>query len=235
MIPTISYNEFKSVVQNDIYYEDIDYATEYEKRIACDLSGCSMDKLGSRIPIIEYAYRYNSNILRKTFDRDFVAIMSFMFPTWNNKEWQSEFEPVRYIQVDKRDQKWCICGHWIKHCCIWKNKKTGTSVLVGNVCIKKISETAYRDMLSCVKKQKERRDAFLDKQRDELVAKVEREYDEQMFMRKHFNQLQVRLSMLESHLQFLMDVFRQCTECKRLSIPKEEPSYKTKCFTCYKK
>ena len=233
MIPTISLLEFKSVIKNDMYFEDIDYTTEQEKRIACDLSGCTIDKLNGRIPIIKYAYRYNNDLLRKTFDRDFVAVMSFMFPTWDKKEWDSVFEPVRYLQIDKRDEKWCICGHWIKHCCIWKNKNTGTSVLVGNVCIKKISANAYKDMLSCVKKQNYRKQIQLNKERDELVARVEREYDEQMLLRTNFDKLQVRCSTVELRLQFLMDIFRQCTICKRLSIPKDEPSYKTKCKTCF--
>ena len=264
MIPTISASEFARVIKNDMYYENIDYATENEKRIACDLSGCSMGNLQGRIPVIEYAYRYNSKILRNTFDRDFVAVMSFMFPTWNKKDWKtdSSFEPVRYLQIEKNDEKWCICGHWIKHCCIWKNKITGTSVLVGNECIKKISANAYRDMLSCVKKQKERdeaikevkriakqkqwedynatlkryhfqRETILNLVRDELVAKVEAEEDTQQTMRTDFDKLKQRASMLERQLTIMMDFLRPCVKCKRYAVLKDEPEFKTLCKTCY--
>jgi hypothetical protein len=58
---------------------------------------------------------------------------------------------------------------------------------------------------------------MLEKERDELVKKVEREQDE--YERK----------------QMMTSLFRQCEDCKKYNILREEPTYKSRCRTCYKK
>ena len=260
MIPQISHIEYHQTIKEDFYYDTTEFLSEGEKKIAADLSGCAVHELRETAPTIRYAYRYNSKLLRKTYDRDFVAIMNHEYPEWNPKEWDSGFTPVRFLRIEKGEQKRCICGHWIHECCIWRHEKTGTYILVGNVCIKKINENAYRDMLSCVKKQKEReaenkrkkefeermarekreyeeRKEKYDreiKERDELVARVEREQDEHLEMVAKFNQLKQRATELENQVM-LLSILRRCEVCHNLAIDKDAPSRFTKCLSCFKK
>lgn len=255
MIPQISHIEYHQTIKEDFYYETTEFLSEGEKRIAADLSGCAVHELRETAPTIRYAYRYNSKLLRKTFDRDFVGVMSYMYKEWNNKEWEVSFTPVKYIELTEEDDKMCICGHWIKHCCIWKHEKTGTYILIGNVCIGKISATAYKDMLSCVKKQKEKeaenkRKKELEeqrlrakqwkeqydleiKERDDLIARVEREQDEHLEMVDKFNQLKQRTIDLEKKTM-LLSILRKCEVCHNLAINKDAPTHFTKCLSCFK-
>ncbi len=76
MIPTISHIEYHQTIKEDFYYEATWTLTDDEKAVAADLSGCAVHELRETAPIIRYAYRYNSKLLRKTYDRDFVAIMN---------------------------------------------------------------------------------------------------------------------------------------------------------------
>lgn len=255
MIPTISHIEYHQTMREDFYYEPTWTLTDDEKRVAADLSGCAVHELRETAPIIRYAYRYNSKLLRKTYDRDFVAIMNHEYPDWNPNEWEVGFTPIRALKIEKGEQKRCICGHWIQDCCIWKHEKTKTYFLVGNVCIKKISENAYRDMLSCVKKQKEREEENKRKkeheerlrkykewqetndrelkERDELVARVEKEYDDHMEMVAKFNQLKQRAFELEKQTM-MMSILRRCEVCNNLAIDKDAPARFTKCLSCFK-
>ncbi len=256
MIPTISHIEYHQTMKEDFYYETTEFLTDNEKQIAADLSGCAVHQLRETAPVIRYAYRYNSRLLRKTHDRDFVAIMNHEYPDWNPNEWEVGFTPVRALKVEKGEEKRCICGHWIHDCCIWRHEKTKTYILVGNVCIKKISENAYRDMLSCVKKQKEReeenkrkkeREEQLrkyerwreeenkkNKERDDLVARVEKEYDDHMEKVAKFNDLKQRTRDLEKQTM-MVDLFRPCEVCHTLAVLKDSPARFTKCISCFRK
>jgi hypothetical protein len=248
MIPQISHSEYQDTIKEEYYYETTEILTEGEKKSAADLSKCSVHELRATAPIFLYAYRCNSKLLRKTYDRDFVAIMSHKYPEWNPTEWAAEFTPVRSLRIEKEEQKRCICGHWIQDCCIWRHDKTRTYILVGNVCIKKISKTAYRDMLSCVKKQKEREAEYKRwkqekqereqyereiKERDDLVARIEQEQDDHMEMVVKMNQLKQRLLELETQM-LILSLRRTCQVCNTLSIKIDAPAYFTKCLPCFK-
>jgi hypothetical protein len=256
MIPTISHIEYHQTIKEDFYYEATWTLTDDEKAVAADLSGCAVHELRETAPIIRYAYRYNPKLLRKTYDRDFVAIMNHEYPDWNPNEWEVGFTPVRALKVEKGEEKRCICGHWIHDCCIWRHEKTKTYILVGNVCIKKISENAYRDMLSCVKKQKEREEenkrkkereeqlrkyerwreeeSKKNKERDDLVARVEKEYDDHMETVAKFNDLKQRTRELEKQTM-MVDLFRPCEVCHNLAVLKDSPVRFTKCILCFRK
>lgn len=214
-----------------------------------DVSGNEID--GFR----EHYVRIRDDLITKSKKTEFLHVMDILIPEWR----EDGMIPGKFsiTDVNYKDDQLCICTQCITDLCLLKHPTLPYSVQVGNVCVGKISPDLQREAESLLRKkkkeieeenqrqQKKQWDDYndkikqihlgLEKVKNELVTRVEREHDEQMFMRKHFNQLQQRLSMLDSNLQFLMDVFRRCTECKRLSIPKEEPSYKTKCFTCYKK
>ena len=186
--------------------------------------------------------RVQDDLITKNKKTEFLYVMDILIPEWREDGMIAGRFSI--VGVDYRDDQLCICTQCIKDLCLLKHPVLPYSVQVGNVCVGKISPDLQREAEGLLRekkkemkeekqRQQKKQEAALDRERDELVARVEREYDEQMFMRKHVNQLQVRLSTLEYRLQFLMDVFRQCMVCKRLSIPKGEPSYKTKCKTCY--
>jgi hypothetical protein len=217
-----------------------------------DVSGNDDDGLN------QHYIRVNPELITKNKATEFIFVMDTLLPEWNTDSLeggQSKFtlEGVAYDQ----NRQMCICTQPITDICYLRHPLLNISLQVGNTCVHKVSpelakeaenllrtlkkehqeahKKKWDDYNTLLKKYHMEREIRLNKERDELVKQVEKEYDEQMFMRKHFNHLQVRFSKAETCFQFLIETFRQCKECKRLSIPTSEPSFKTKCITCYKK
>lgn len=71
------------------------------------------------------------------------------------------------------------------------------------------------------------------KERDELVARVEKEYDDHMEMVAKFNQLKQRALELEKQT-LMMSLLRKCQGCNKYAIAIDAPARFTKCLSCFK-
>lgn len=83
--------------------------------------------------------------------------------------------------------------------------------------------------------KKKERDAYNReiKERDELVARVEKEYDDHMAMVAKFNQLKQRALELEKQT-LMMSLLRKCQGCNKYAIDIDAPARFTKCLSCFK-
>jgi hypothetical protein len=146
-------------------------------------------------------------------------------------EWRTDWELIRsgfgkcgrfYIERVAYEETICICTQRITEICYLRHTTLDKSVQVGNHCVGKIHSGLEEDAKKLhrirkkeedeklTKKIRERIDQ-LDKERDELVAKVEKQYDDYI----------------------LGQLFRECITCNTLKIVKTDPSWKTQCRDCY--
>jgi hypothetical protein len=72
-----------------------------------------------------------------------------------------------------------------------------------------------------------------NKERDDLVARVEKEYDDHIEMVTKFKQLKQRALELEKQT-LMWSLLRKCQVCNKLSIDKDAPAHFTKCLLCFK-
>jgi len=131
-------------------------------------------------------------------------------------EWRQEKELIEggfYIEKVDHTEAMCICTQPIKEICYLRHSLLAKSVQVGNHCVGKIKKELEQEAKRLQRILKKKIEERLDKERDELVAKVEKEYDD--FVLRQF--------------------FRECRTCKNLTIIKNEPIWKVDCKNCYKK
>lgn len=98
-------------------------------------------------------YNENDIIIRETNDRmmstmtkEFVHVLSNLFPLWNRDEW----EAVEFYKKEK--DAYCICSNPITNVCLIEHMPTNTIIQVGCECVKKISNKTYKEMLRLKKK-----------------------------------------------------------------------------------
>lgn len=175
-----------------------------------DTSGNQIDTLN------EHYIRINPTLITNNKNTEFLLVMDTLIPEWRQDK---ELMVAGRFSIDRiayDEEALCICSQPIKEICYIKHTTLDKSVQVGNHCVGKIhkdlekeSEKLHRIRKKEIKKEQERK---LDEERDELVARVEKEYD--LFVLRQF--------------------FRECKSCNQLNISKEEPIWKSRCFHCYK-
>jgi hypothetical protein len=194
----------------------------------------NIDSSGNEIDGYIYHYvRARENLITKNKKTEFLYVMDTLIPEWR----EDGMIPGKFsvVDVDYREDQLCICTQCITDLCLLKHPVLPYSVQVGNVCVGKISPDLQREAEGLLRKkkkeieeekqrqQKKQWDDYndkikqihlrLEKELDELIKKVEREHDEYI----------------------MRELFRVCETCFCYTISKEEPSWKIKCLTCYKK
>lgn len=193
-----------------------------------------IDTSGNEIDGISEIYvrdRLKDELITTSKSLEFEYIMDILFPDWRAVEMTRIFSIQDAEDAFDVNTCLCICTQHIKKLCYLKHPSLDKAVQVGSECVCKISPELQKKAEQILRLKKKIR---LDKERDELVSRVEKEYDEQMELNKNFAILKQRLSVLESTLTFQTEFFRTCISCGTFSILKIEPHYKTKCKSCYK-
>jgi hypothetical protein len=179
----------------------------------------------------DYYRRANPKMITKTKATEFDYIMDILLPTWREHD-DTLFE-LRHVEL--REGQMCICTQEIADICVFVHPSIPKGLQIGNACVEKINLRLRKEAESAQRKlKKQRKEEQELKERDELVSKVEKEYDDHVEFVLQFEDLKRRATSLEAQLM-MIDLFRPCIECNRLAILKDAPSYKTKCLTCYKK
>jgi hypothetical protein len=176
-------------------------------------------------------------LITKNKALEFEYVMDILIPEWRkDKElMQGGAEGPFTIEKVDYDNTMCICTQKISDICYLSHPLLKKSVQVGNHCVGKISEeleneaakmqrlkkkqeldarikkwNSYQNKLMSYHRAREER---LDRERDEIVSRVEREHD----------------------IYLLSQIFRTCNICKCYNILNNEPSWKVNCYKCYKK
>jgi hypothetical protein len=167
----------------------------------------------------EHYIRINPTLITKNKQTEFEYVMDILIPEWRKDKELMEGKRDFIIERIAYDEEevLCICTQPIKEICYIKHTTLDKSVQVGNHCVGKIREDLEKEakQLQRIRKKEaeQLKERKLDKERDELVARVEREHD--LFVLRQF--------------------FRECRTCQNLTIIKDEPIWKVDCKNCYKK
>jgi hypothetical protein len=186
-----------------------------------DVSGNEIDGMK------EHHIRTNPKLIKKNKYDEFEYVMDILIP-----EWRRDKELMRagygeggfHIERVAYEETICICTQPITEICYLKHITLDKSVQVGNHCVGKINKELEEEAKRLQRIRKKEIEAKrkqemierikqLDKERDELVAKIEKEYDDFV----------------------LSQLFRECITCKKLNIVKTDPTWKKQCRNCYKK
>lgn len=195
-----------------------------------DMSGNDFDELES------YIKRVNPNPITEhaTKDQEWLYIMNILVPGWETDKALHCVRSIHYKAYPSTEL--CICGQYdISDINIYTHPTFPMGIQVGSVCINKIDEELgkqtrsrhrklkiqlevirqkkWTDYNETIKRDHLEREAVLDRERDELVARVELEYDTYMKEQKE-----------KEH---------KCMDCK--SSLGNTPSWKVRCMNCYKK
>lgn len=191
-----------------------------------DASGNDLDG------IKEHYVRTNRTLITKNKSLEFNYIMDVLIPDWVQDKHLIQGGGNFYIEkIDYDTEAMCICTQPIHDICYLKHPLLNQSVQVGNHCVGKINKELEKEaerMQRLYKKQQQydrikkwndyqkilmKQHLALCKERDDLVARVERENDEYE----------------------LSKIFRKCKKCSKYNILAHEPNWKVNCYKCYKK
>lgn len=89
--------------------------------------------------------RENNKRFTSTMTKEFVYVLSTLFPEWNNDEWKA----VHFYKKEKNS--YCICSNPITNICLIEHIPTNTIIQVGCECVKKINLKTYKQMLGLKK------------------------------------------------------------------------------------
>ena len=151
--------------------------------------------------IKEHYVRTNPRLITNNKASEFEYIMDMLIPEWRkDKKLMEEGLKGSFIieKVDYADTI-CICTQEIQHICYLRHPLLKKSVQVGNHCVGKISEELEKEAakMQRLKKKQEldarikkwnsyqnklmsyhrAREERLDRERDEIVSRVERQHD----------------------------------------------------------
>jgi hypothetical protein len=235
----------------------MDRITLLKEYFMTDTSGNELDG------IREHYVRVNPRLITKDKSTEFNYVMNILFPNWRILNMKGgHLFTIRDVD-DSIEKRICICTQCIVNLCYLEHPSLELSVQVGNECVGKIDKKLQKEseQLLRLKKKKDKelieqtiiknwddynqiiisyhyqREKQLELEIDELVARVEKEHDEQMELRHLHNKVTQRISFLEQNSSALLlqkELFRTCIQCNKYSIVKTEPFYKTKCLSCYK-
>ena len=184
-----------------------------------DVSGNGIDGMK------EHYIRTNPKLITKSKYEEFEYVMDRLIPEWRtDKELMRSGYGGFHIERVAYEETMCICTQPINEICYLKHITLDKSVQVGNHCVGKINKELEEEAKRLHRIRKKEIEAKrtqemierikqLDKERDELVAKIEKQYDDYI----------------------LGQLFRQCITCNKLNIVKTDPTWKKQCRNCYKK
>jgi len=177
--------------------------------------------------------RVREDLITKNKKTEFLHIMDTLIPEWIEDGMVGGKFSI--VGVDYKGDQLCICTQCITDLCYLKHPVLPYSVQVGNVCVGKISPILQREAEGLLRKkkkeieeEKQRQQKIkwkeynktikdyhltLEKERDELVERVEQEHDQYI----------------------LRELFRACKTCQCFRISKDEPGWMINCKTCHNK
>lgn len=84
--------------------------------------------------------RDDNDRVMSTMTKEFVHVLSNLFPQWNRDEWKA-------VEFYKKEKAYCICSNQISNICLIEHVPTNTYIQVGCECVKKINNKTYKEML----------------------------------------------------------------------------------------
>ena len=147
-------------------------------------------------------------LCRPKKDLEFVSILRYFFPDFNQEDWEKKFSLFDIIK-GQRDQigleikqYLCICGQRIYDVCLIENTTTREIYQVGNCCVKKIMKEHYREMIRNFE---------------------QRQYEDE-----------IKSSNIRSNFKIVLrELLRKpCITCNKREI--ETGDWKTQCTSCFK-
>ena len=153
--------------------------------------------------------RINPKKIKSSMRKEFVYILSSLFPTWDKDDWVAvrfSYESDAFLH-----DSFCICTQTIHNLCIIQHVPTHTLIQVGIDCIQKINEETYDAMLKLKKKE------------DKNIKEKERQEKE----RQEYNScLECKTDITNQRLKY--PLIKICWTCRDLVMT-------NKCKKCDKK
>ena len=199
----------------------------------------SIDVSGNGVVLTDHYIRTNPKLITNNKTTEFIYVMNKLIPTWKEDRLFGGTHCIFQIEdIAYETDVMCICTQPIREICFIKHPLLNKSVQVGNNCVEKIrlelkeqaekmqrekKKKALEDRIRCWKiyqyrlwQQHNKRERRLDKERDELVSKVEREHDDYIKDQTEKVMSELMVKCMDCDVRIIKDQYRlRCKDCFR--------------------